>query len=422
MADMRLNEILEDLKANPIFRMSLGSKELFHSNFLEFLWDLDHLKFIETVNYILPNGRKIVFNPESVFDREKENFDVCIHHFENKIKNNGEPGQQRKNVYDLIIENKVKSIPRIDQLKEYEEKVNDKSNTIFILLSLVIDFPCKTDLVAGNSPWIVVHYDRLKEAIENHYKDVDEHNLKYITDYCHFVEQMHILQDYMIQDFDNQVYYDKEELDKYKILRIHDLYIKLRGSLFITRLKDKLEKEKVDATIHILPFNIKSDKNGKNKTHSFKYEDIRPYCEKNSGVHVFLDCTIQQGNGMVAAYVYKERGCDFIYEIAIQGNQYRHGINSHNESDITLLERDSSKPEKEEAQKLQKLWNVVSKYDASFFESIHDCKITRPENHYNKYAPEYVYKYVELKENEKVAELIAAFAKDINSIIQKLNR
>ena len=61
--------------------------------------------------------------------------------------------------------------------------------------------------------------------------------------------------------------------------------------------------------------NIKSDKNGKNKTHSFKYEDIRPYCEKNSGVHVFLDCTIQQGNGMVAAYVYKERGCDFIYEI-----------------------------------------------------------------------------------------------------------
>ena len=84
---MRLNEILEDLKANPIFRMSLGSKELFHSNFLEFLWDLDHLKFIETVNYILPNGRKIVFNPESVFDREKENFDVCIHHFENRVSN-----------------------------------------------------------------------------------------------------------------------------------------------------------------------------------------------------------------------------------------------------------------------------------------------------------------------------------------------
>ena len=416
MAYIKLDEILGNLKANPIFRMSLGSKELFHSNFLEFLWDLDKSKFIEVINDILlPNGKEIVLKPESVFDREKENFDICIHHLEIKIKKNGEQGKQTKDVYDLIIENKVKSIPRKDQLEEYEEKAKGKGNPVFLLLSLVTDFPCKTDLVAYNSPWIVIHYDKLKEAIEEHYKDVDEHNLKYITDYCRFIEQMHNLQNHMIQDFDKQVYYDKEELDRYKKLRIHDLYIKLRGSLFITRLKEILER-KINATIHILPFNIQDDKNGKNKTRSFKYDDIRPWSKKNDGVHVFLDCTIQQGSGMIAAYVYKHRtNCDYIYEVAIQGNQYRHGINSHDESDIT------KSGTSEEARELQKLWNAVSNYDPSFFESIHDCKPTYPENHYNKYAPEYVYKYVVLKEKETVAKLIEAFAKDINNIIQKLN-
>lgn len=421
MTDTGLNEILGNLKANPIFRMSLGSKELFHSNFLEFLWNLDNSKFIEVINAILPNRKEIVLKPESVFDREKENFDICIHHCEFKIKKNGGQGKQTKDVYDLIIENKVKSIPRKDQLEEYEEKAKGKGNPVFLLLSLVRDFPCKTDLVNANSSWIVVHYDKLKEAIENHYKNVDEHNLKYITDYCQFIEQMHNLQDYMIQDFANQVYYDKEELDEYKKLRIHDLYIKLRGAMFITRLKEKLEKDGIGATIHILPFIIQDNINGKNKTRSFRYEDIRPFCGKNDGVHVFLDCTIQQGNGMVAAYAYKKRECDYIYEVAIQGNQYRHGINSHKRSDITLLKPDSSKYEKEEAQKLVKLWDAVSNYDSPFFQSIHNCTQTCPDNHYNKYAPEYVYKYVVLKDNETVAQLIDAFAKDINSIIQKLN-
>ena len=36
---------LEELYKNPMFRISLGSKELFHSNFLVFLWDCDKQAF-----------------------------------------------------------------------------------------------------------------------------------------------------------------------------------------------------------------------------------------------------------------------------------------------------------------------------------------------------------------------------------------
>lgn len=419
MVKMKLTEILNDLKANPIFRMSLGSKELFHSNFLEFLWDLDKSKFMEVINdTLLPNRKEIVLKPESVFDREKENFDICIHHLEIKIKKNGEQGKQTKDLYDLIIENKVKSIPRKDQLEEYEEKAKEKGNPVFLLLSLVTVFPCKTDLVAYNSPWIVIHYDKLKEAIEEHYKDVDEHNLKYITDYCQFIGQMHKLQEHMIQDIDDQVYYDEEELNEYKKLRIHDLYIKLRGSMFITRLKEKLEKDGIGATIHILPFNITDNKK---KTRSFKYEDIRPFCKEKGGVHVFLDCTIQRGSGMIAAYIYKHRtNCDYIYEVVIQGDEYRHGINSSNESDLKLLPSNYSDKDKEEANKLLKLWAAVNNRNAGFFQKIHNSTQTCPE-HFRKYAPYCVYKYVKLKKNETVSDLIDAFAKDIINIIPKLN-
>lgn len=420
--DQKLTVILEELKKNPIFKMSLGSKELFHSNFLEYLWDLDNSKFINVINeLLLPKGKSIVMNPNSVFAREKRNFDICIHHTVN-----GE--EDGKKFYDLIIENKVKSIPRKDQLEEYEKKAKGKGDPVFLLLSLVVDFPCRKELDNDSSLWIVAHYDKLNDAIEKHYKDVKDHNSQYIRDYRDFIGIMHQVQSLMIQDFNNQVYYVEEELNEYKKLRIHDLYIKLRGSMFITGLKEKLEeifKEKLDTekiAIHILPFNIQDDKSAKKKMRSFKYEDIRRFCEKNDGVHVFLDCTIQQGSGMVAAYIYRYRAdYDYIYEVVIQGNQYRHGINSKKESDIYLLKPNSSEEEKEEAKKLQNLWKAMSKHDDVFFQNIHECTQTRPEDHYNKYAPEYVYKYVVLKEDEKVADLIDAFAKDIINIIPKLN-
>ena len=54
-----LTETIKELKDNPIFRMSLGSKELFHSNFMEFLWDLNRTAFLAMVNDFFDNLNKI---------------------------------------------------------------------------------------------------------------------------------------------------------------------------------------------------------------------------------------------------------------------------------------------------------------------------------------------------------------------------
>ena len=44
------DKILKELNGLPIFRMSLGSKELFHSNFLEYLWSVDSDRFKNMIN------------------------------------------------------------------------------------------------------------------------------------------------------------------------------------------------------------------------------------------------------------------------------------------------------------------------------------------------------------------------------------
>lgn len=377
--------LLEELKKLPIFKMSLGSKELFHSNFLEFLWEIDNdgRRFVEMINRLLSKkSQKLEDGVEYKLSREKENFDICLYHQRG----------QGKIYYDLIIENKVKSIPRKDQLDDYETKVKNRGDTKFLLLSLVEEFPCLNDI----SNWCVVSYMDLCRAIEDVYKGLDVRSQQYINDYCDFIRKMHELQKKLVEDFKNQDYFNKEVLDEYKRLRLHDLYIKLRGSLFLSELSVKIGNAKV----HIMPFN-----NPNNKNRSFKYEDIRDYCSSDSDVHVFLECTIQQGNGMVAAYIYKKRCVDFIYEIAIQHDQYRHGINSKD-----------ARYGKIDDEGLENVWKVVYKKDSSFFDKILK-KNTYPEGSYNKYKPEYVYKYVKI-ENESIGELLNAMANDIEDVVK----
>ena len=379
-----MKTIIGKLKKNPIFLMSLGSKELFHSNFLEFLWRVDKSKFIQMICDL--TNRSCSFPSSCEMSREKENFDICIFH-----KNSN------KYMYDLIIENKVKSIPRKDQLDNYELKAKGRGTTSFLLLSLVEHFPCKSSI----PKWIIVNYLDLAISIKKHFSSgLAPSHKQYIDDYVYFIEAMHVAQEKMTDNFMSQVYFDKGILEDLKEIRIHDLYIKLRGSMFLSYLEGKI----IGAAVKIMPFN-------KSKNSPFKYDDIRSV--STGQTNVYLECTIQQGVGMVAAYIYKKRGVDFIYEIAIQGNQYRHGINSRALSD-------PNDP------KLMKVWNGVRKnqYNAIFFDNIavigQKNVPSLPHSNYYKYWPEYVYKYVIIN-CRIVSELIDSMANDINKIVQDLN-
>ena len=87
MEDTKINDIVKNLKTNPVFNMSLSSKELFHSNVLAWLFESKNEKN-ESSEYA--NKLKELFKPYdengnelsnySVLTvlREKKNFDILV--------------------------------------------------------------------------------------------------------------------------------------------------------------------------------------------------------------------------------------------------------------------------------------------------------------------------------------------------------
>ena len=309
---------LDEIGKLPIFKLSLGSKELFHSNFLEYLWycrrkadgNYDRYCFIKMIRTLLQNEQILTGDADKyILSREKENFDVCIYHKEGK-----------KEVYDLIIENKVKSIPYKEQLKEYVGKVAKKKQQIapsYLLLSLAKEFPDKgnTDVIdvsvmldnkVISGPWKVVDYFSLKEAI---WAQEGWRKESFVEEYCTFIECLDRLGGEILDSIGKEFLFPNVEV--FKKERIHDLYIKMRCSWFVTALKNRLEKEIGPGKVKIIS----------------KFDDRSYGC-------VNLNVAMNQGNGQIAAWICDSDNKDKdgkpisnTFEIVIQGDQYRHGIN-----------------------------------------------------------------------------------------------
>lgn len=391
---MGIENIIDELKNNPMFRLSLGSKELFHSNFLEFLWDSNHGSFFKMLKVL---GCKRTWNDETYeLSREKENFDICIFHKKgNKI------------CYDLIIENKVKSIPRKEQLKEYYEKARDhgSSNVDLILLSLVEEFPDKSIIEKEKFKkecgiWRIVNYNQLYDAIKNVYIKTD--NTNYITDYCCFINQMHSLQSIILgEEFEKEAYFKGEEQKLLEKVRLHDLYIKLRASKFMSLLEHELKQIiENEGTAKVVTIPCDDYK---------KYDDIRQKT-KDEIIRVFLNYTIQSGTGMVAAFIYKKgNNGDKIIEVVIQGDQYRHGVNSPR----------YKMEHCEKSEKLSKLWNDVS-YDDYMKQTVDKVKFLdeykNDQKKYCIYGDDYVYRYFKI-DDKTVTQLIGIMVKDIKDVV-----
>lgn len=125
-----MDTFVEKLNNNPIFQLSLSSKELFHSNFLAWLAEDKNTRGIfNQLMKVWLNDPKWEFNEEEMMvKREYKNFDFCICE---KVRNyhkkkEGEEDQEEKYIPGAIIfvlENKFKSLPYKEQLEKYHERV-----------------------------------------------------------------------------------------------------------------------------------------------------------------------------------------------------------------------------------------------------------------------------------------------------------
>lgn len=382
---MGIDVLLIELNKNPMFHLSLGSKELFHSNFLAFLWDQNPKAFLELLNDLCLNSINVadlLNEKELTLDREKENFDICIHHKE---------GKGEKEIYDIIIENKVKSIPYKEQLKDYENKVNNHQKRIpntNILLSLADKFP-NANKIKG---WTIVSYKTLAEKLESKKNDFSSSNpqiLQYIEDYIHFIKQLTPLKDKILANFENSKYHNQNDINKFHKYKLSDLYIKLRGAYFICLLKDKLERIYKKNGVDVEYFT------------SSKFEERR---RGGSGekTMIWLHSGMNRGKSTVTASI-NPANSENLYELQIEGDQYRHMFNQNglvakrgsvSKNLLNILYFDYN--------------NLPSKVNNNWAEK----------SDFNQYKPNCLYKYVKFDSEIKVNEMIEILIDDIVKVLR----
>ena len=339
----------------------------------------------------------------------------------------------------MIIENKVKSIPYKEQLVKYVEKVEAKrekggqSKTYYLLLSLAKNFPDRGDddtivvpyeikkndkvIRSGDASWRVIDYGRLKTAIEAPNSWMKE---PFVKEYCEFIGCLDLLGDKILANMSNEYLF--HDVADFRKERLHDLYIKIRCNKCLRDLKGMLREDIPDQTI---PIEFSA------------HDEIR----KRNVKGIFLNANIFSGVGQAAAFIYegprtdKTGGYGDIYEIVVQGDQYRHGINRYQTEK-------HQKGNKDEQQKLFAMWNSLTEnpetFSSQFLTRILDKAPhkQRGEKPFNSYNNDYVYKYLKIQTERDdspskkkrsgyqltpdVATLLAAMKNDIITVARNL--
>ena len=184
--DNNLNCIkeLKELQENPMFKFSMSSLELFHSNFLEWLFDQNYSAFLKCFGIEVETNKEYTIEREfclgsNKIDGKKKNWITDIAVFA-KDKNNDDEKYRSELV--LIIENKIKSLPSKGQLEAQAEFAgNNCKKVLLTLFVLPEDYDCKG--------FAVVEYKDLIKGIREQYKNT-KYFVPYIEDYCQMVETL----------------------------------------------------------------------------------------------------------------------------------------------------------------------------------------------------------------------------------------
>lgn len=311
-----MNNSIVNLKNNFLFQASLGSKELFHSNLLAWILEqkninneLEPLKtFIrdftgEEVSKLIDGNY-----PTFRIEREQQNIDLTIKWMEDDKWNL------------IFIENKMKSIPTIKQLNDYDLKIDHLKGTITkldigeenpkkLIRKVVKKFiltPYKNSVNSNKQDWVNITYE---EHILNFLKkintiDFSNPDIKFVLPkYIELIEGQNLLLDSFNLGSNSETFverkynfYDSTTLNEVKGIRLHDFVLKLVHQKISNLIKEKLSKEYSSNIVE--DFNEFKDKKGKifishNFSRSTGISDVKICISKSQAIGLQL-----QGNSL----------------------------------------------------------------------------------------------------------------------------
>lgn len=349
------NKIIE-LKASPIFNLSLSSKELFHSNFIAWICN----------NYPSEFGSLIVkqfnlhFRSNEIIStqREAKNLDLIIQ-FENK---------------KIIIENKVKSTPNKEQLINYKSKNNPED--VYILLTLI-----KPNFDLEEIGWQLFSYKDLSDLLKKLTEKIStDYHKSIISDYSNFISILYDLNELMIIDFTNDCFdFYGEKYRLFQSIRLHDLYIKSSYDRLIYEIKNYLESK-------IKNYEIIA---GKRYSHEIYRNQI------------VISTTIVNGKGVVNIDYSNED--EIIYGIMLDGNRYNQYIYTWGNKAENIIET-------AEKSYNEKMWFIFNDIPINEVYPKKDKK-------YNKFGNNMLYRSIKIKPTQTFSSLFEQINIDLKKII-----
>jgi len=343
--DNKLSTIIENLEKNPLFAMSLGNKELFHSNFWAWLMELEveSGKCKEKTSFInfFFNVPSELFDSKIIIDREKGNRDITV-----------TLGQE-----SYVIENKIKSIPTEKQLKDYTEKLRDK-----FAGGILTGVKQTLNIEDSNlkTKWDFKSYREIADFLKGYRIELNDN--KYDNEYINQTIQKYSelliitneLFDYVENNFDNQMPNSKQEF--YAIIekvKMADICKKIVCSKFEENLKNS------------------SDLNFEDENWELKIKS--GFSNKNAITDIFITKKVQNNE-------------EIFIGIQIEGSQYRRVVN------VPLI-----KPEQ-----IFDHFKELGWFDGNYNKNLKEITFadrrekTGMKNEFCKYAPSFTYQYFNL--------------------------
>ena len=225
--DRYLDEACSFLKNSLMYQMSLGSKELFHSNVWG--WLLENEKSFIKVFYPDFDLSQYANGTQIWPCREEHHRDLLIW----LEKTNGEKSH-------LVIENKIKSIPTREQLKGYSVQLNDSPFAGGVLTG--IGKNCQIDLTGiEGGQWTYIDYSelacRIYRIAQESSAPVIQSHLAQITEYCQIIRCIdRVLADKLKKQENRLCWECDRELSE---LRIDDVFKKLKLAQFAKFVQER---------------------------------------------------------------------------------------------------------------------------------------------------------------------------------------
>lgn len=252
---------IKKLSGSLIYKMSQGSKELYHSNIWSWLIEQD----AEFINAFIDDiDKELIFKYVA---REEGNRDITIwFQYPNQIWK------------CYVIENKLKSIPYYEQLEKYTNELGDYFTSGILTGLRKPNIADENGYININGKkWKFVSYSeislKIKEIVEKSNVETIITNKNIIVEYLSNNECIdRIVNKNIVKNNLKQV--DDSKLNK---LGLSDLINKIIGSSLVSYVKNKLKEDKIDIPF----FYISEGFHNKKITLDFKISNWQESIEKN---------------------------------------------------------------------------------------------------------------------------------------------